>query len=46
MWPEDLEAIFSELTDLPISAGFTPGSRPFIVMEVFDLGRVINMHFI
>jgi len=38
MWPGDLEAIVSRLDDLSVAAGFKAGSRPFVVMEVIDLG--------
>jgi len=39
MWPADLEVIFGQLNDLKTSAGFPAGSKPFIVMEVWDLGK-------
>eukprot|EP00058_Branchiostoma_floridae_P009091 XP_002594579.1 hypothetical protein BRAFLDRAFT_77550 [Branchiostoma floridae] len=37
MWPGDLAAIFGRLSDLN-TAYFPSGSRPFIAMEVIDLG--------
>ncbi|CAG0899120.1 unnamed protein product, partial [Cyprideis torosa] len=37
MWPGDLDIIFSRLNDLNTEF-FSPGSRPFILMEVIDLG--------
>ncbi|XP_078573488.1 alpha-amylase-like [Branchiostoma floridae x Branchiostoma japonicum] len=41
MWPGDLAAIFGRLSDLN-TAYFPSGSRPFIFMEVIDLGGVIS----
>lgn len=38
MWPEDLEAIFSQIDDLNTNFGFAEGSRPYIYQEVIDLG--------
>ncbi|XP_035658299.1 pancreatic alpha-amylase-like [Branchiostoma floridae] len=37
MWPGDMAAIFGRLSDLN-TAYFPSGSRPFIAMEVIDLG--------
>ncbi|XP_076306624.1 pancreatic alpha-amylase 2a5-like [Tachypleus tridentatus] len=37
MWPEDLKALFENLHDLS-AKWFEPGTRPFIFMEVIDLG--------
>ena len=39
MWPEDLEAIYEGLHDLPTDQGFAPGSRPFVAMEVIDYNQ-------
>ena len=38
MWPGDMQAIFGQLNNLPTDHGFAPGTRPFIVQEVIDLG--------
>lgn len=38
MWPGDLNAIFSSLSDLSTSKGFEGGARPFVVQEVIDQG--------
>lgn len=38
MWPGDLTAILGRLNNLPTKLGFKPGSKPFIVQEVIDLG--------
>ncbi|KAK9680363.1 Alpha amylase, catalytic domain [Popillia japonica] len=38
MWPSDLESIFNRLNNLNTDHGFDVGSRPFIVLEVIDLG--------
>ena len=38
MWPGDLDAIFSSLSDLSTAAGFSAGQRPFIYQEVIDQG--------
>ncbi|CAB3373081.1 Hypothetical predicted protein [Cloeon dipterum] len=38
MWPGDLEIIFGSLNDLNTEHGFAAGTRPFIAMEVIDLG--------
>lgn len=38
MWPGDLDAIFSSLSDLPTSKGFSGGSRAMIFQEVIDQG--------
>ena len=39
MWPGDMQAILSTLKDLSTDHGFAPGTRPFIVQEVIDLGK-------
>ena len=39
MWPQDLKAIFDRLDDLPTSAGFASGARPFIYQEVISTCR-------
>jgi len=36
MWPGDLQAIVNSLDNLPTSAGFASGSRPFIFQEVIE----------
>ncbi|XP_066288249.1 alpha-amylase-like [Branchiostoma lanceolatum] len=41
MWPEDLAAIFSLISDLN-TAYFPPGSRPFIAMEIHDDGGPVS----
>jgi alpha-amylase len=41
MWPGDMQAILSTLKDLSTDHGFAPGTRPFIVQEVIDLGKSI-----
>jgi alpha-amylase len=38
MWPGDMQAIFGRLNDLSTAHGFPAGTRPFIFMEVIDLG--------
>jgi alpha-amylase len=42
MWPGDMEAILGGLKDLSTDHGFAPGTRPFIVQEVIDLGNNLN----
>lgn len=42
MWVQDLEVIFSRLDNLSTSAGFPENAKPFIVMEVWDLGNYLN----
>jgi len=36
MWPGDLKLIGDRLNDLSTSAGFAPGTRPFIYQEVIE----------
>ena len=38
MWPGDLRIIVDSLINLPTSKGFAANTRPFIYMEVIDLG--------
>lgn len=38
MWPGDLRAVFERLHDLN-TAYFTAGTKPFIYLEVIDLGN-------
>lgn len=38
MWPGDLRAVFERLRDLN-TAYFTAGTKPFIYLEVIDLGN-------
>jgi len=40
MWPGDMENILSRLNNLNTDHGFAPGTRPFIVQEVIDLGKL------
>ena len=42
MWPGDIDAISSSLSDLPTAKGFPRGSRPFIFQEVIDQGGMKN----
>jgi hypothetical protein len=39
MWPGDLKMIGYRLNDLPTSARFAPGTRPFIYQEVLESGN-------
>jgi len=36
MWPRDIEAILSQLNDLPTDQGFPAGSKLFVFQEVVD----------
>uniref|UniRef100_A0A1B0EY83 alpha-amylase n=1 Tax=Lutzomyia longipalpis TaxID=7200 RepID=A0A1B0EY83_LUTLO len=38
MWPTDLEAIYSSLSNLNEDYGFSPNCRPYIYQDVIDLG--------
>lgn len=38
MWPKDLKVIYESLNDLPESAGFAKGARPYLFQEVIDMG--------
>lgn len=38
MWPKDLKVIYESLKDLPESAGFAKGARPYLFQEVIDMG--------
>jgi len=39
MWPGDMENILGRLTNLNTDFGFPAGARPYIYMEVIDLGN-------
>jgi alpha-amylase len=38
MWPGDMEAILSRVGNLNTDFGFPAGARPYVYMEVIDLG--------
>ncbi|OXA50887.1 alpha-amylase 1 [Folsomia candida] len=38
MWPGDMQAIFSQLNNLPTDHGFPANARAFLFQEVIDLG--------
>lgn len=38
MWPKDLKVIYESLNNLPVSAGFAQGARPYLFQEVIDMG--------
>lgn len=38
MWPQDLEIIYNRTKNLSTTAGYPPGTRPYIYQEVIDLG--------
>ncbi|XP_058813358.1 alpha-amylase B-like [Topomyia yanbarensis] len=39
MWAEDLQIIYGRLSNLSEEHGFEPGSRPFIIQSVVDMGE-------
>ncbi|XP_058456094.1 alpha-amylase-like [Malaya genurostris] len=39
MWAEDLQIIYSRLSNLTEEHGFEPGARPFIMQSVADMGE-------
>ena len=38
MWPEDLDAIYSRLSDLPTDQDFPAGARALFYQEIITLG--------
>ena len=44
IWPEDLDAIYRRLPDLPTDQGFPAGSRALFYQEIITLGMHIFLN--